>query len=78
MQIEEAWHDEQLMDTLVTAAQVVPRQPNDAPSSAQAILDRWRQRTGLSVDSDNVLGSGAWEVHSQDLSLLSCIQACSV
>ena len=62
MQIEEAWHDEQLMDALVTAAQVMPRLPSGVPSSARAILDRWRQRTGLSVDSDNVLGSSAWEV----------------
>ncbi|CAL8463821.1 g3355 [Coccomyxa elongata] len=64
--IEEAWHDEQLMDALVAAAQVVPRQPSGVPCSAQAILNRWRQRTGLTVDSDNVLGSGAWEVRSID------------
>ncbi|BDA48940.1 hypothetical protein COCOBI_13-0500 [Coccomyxa sp. Obi] len=64
--IEEGWHDEQLMDELVAAAQVVPRQPSGVSSSAQAILDRWRQRTGLSVSSDNVLGSGAWEVRSID------------
>ena len=50
------------MDALVAAAQVVPRQPGGDPSSAHSILSRWRQRTGVAVDSNDVLGSGAWEV----------------
>ncbi len=50
------------MDALVAAAQVVPRQPSGNPSSAHSILSRWRQRTGVAVDSNDVLGSGAWEV----------------
>lgn len=58
------------MEALVAAAQVVPRQPSGEPSSAQSILARWRQRTGLSVDENNVLSSRAWEVRSICMSYL--------
>lgn len=54
----------------MAAAQVVPRQPSGDPSSAQSILARWRQRTGLSVDENNVLSSRAWEVRSICMSYL--------
>lgn len=63
-QIEEEWHDEQLMEALVAAAQVVPRGPPESATSAAAILARWRARAGvgLATEEGNVLGSGAWEV----------------
>ena len=63
-QIQESWHDEQIMDALISAAQVIPSGPHDSAASAVAILARWRARAniGLATEEGEVLGSGAWEV----------------
>ena len=57
------------MEALQAAAQVVPREPEQAPGSAPAILARWRARAGVALSdeqppvTDGAAGShGAWEV----------------
>ena len=62
LQFEEDWHDEKLMDVLTQACQVIPRQPASSPSSAPAILERWRSRAGIEVTNEEPLQNAAWEV----------------
>ena len=70
-QFEEDWHDEKLMEALTRACQVIPRHPADAPSSAPSILKRWRMRAGITVSSEAVQQSAAWEVRSHQSSCFS-------
>ena len=67
LQFEEDWHDEKLMDALSQACQVIPRQPASSPSSAPAILERWRSRVGVVVASEKPLQNAAWEVRRATL-----------
>ena len=67
LQFEEDWHDEKLMDVLTQACQVIPRQPASSPSSAPAILERWRSRAGIEVTNEEPLQNAAWEVRGAPL-----------
>ena len=69
LQFEEDWHDEKLMDALTRTCQVIPRHPADAPSSAPSILKRWRMCAGITVSSEAVQQSAAWEVRRLPLML---------
>jgi hypothetical protein len=62
VQIDEDWHDEKLLDTLINAAEVIPREPKEAPASMHSILQRWQQRTGVSVRGRDAVSGGTWEV----------------
>ena len=69
LQFEENWHDEKLMEVLTQACQVIPRQPASAPSSAPAILERWRSRLGVVVTSEEPQQNAAWEVRGRPFDL---------
>ena len=59
------------MAALLSAAQVVPREPEQAPDSAPAILARWRDRAGVALSDTHPSAengaegaNGAWEVRA--------------
>ena len=50
------------MEALTQACQVIPRHPANSPSSAPGILERWRKRTGVAVNTAAGQENTAWEV----------------
>ena len=77
LQFEDDWHDEKLMDVLTQACQVIPRQPASSPSSAPAILERWRSRAGIEVTNEEPLQNAAWEVRGALFDLRTQPDACT-
>lgn len=65
VQIDQDWHDEQLLDVLKEAAQVVPQSPEEAPSSVRSIIERFCRDTGIGMPSREIDDSdteSAWQV----------------
>ena len=50
------------MEALTQACQVITRHPANSPSSAPGILERWRKRTGVALNTAAGQQNAAWEV----------------